>query len=207
MFKKTTKFKRYNKGITRFILNRKKYILRKKRTSFQFQSNLVFFWTQFYGVIRGHARFTQSLNLLRYNLTLSNGAFVKKVAQKHFLTGASNTSKTESFLNFTTIKKAIYWNRSLYILSGYRNKNLTFQNTLIGFMSANNIVKKGYESSTFGLVTNLKTHFITDDSFLTPKSLVSWSFLQKRILTLTLHIVKSIRKTMVLLILILYMKP
>ena len=74
-------------------------------------------------------------------------------------------------------------------------------------MSANNIVKKGYESSTFGLVTNLKTHFIADDSFLTSKSLVSWSFLHKRILTLTLHTVKSIRKTMILLILMLHMKP
>ena len=29
-FKKNIKFKRFNKGLTRFIINRRKYILRKK---------------------------------------------------------------------------------------------------------------------------------------------------------------------------------
>ena len=43
IFKKTTKFKRYNRGLTRFIINRKKYILRKKRTSYQLMFNLSFF--------------------------------------------------------------------------------------------------------------------------------------------------------------------
>lgn len=43
LFKKTTKFKRYNKGITKFIINRKKYILRKKRTSLQMMFNLTYY--------------------------------------------------------------------------------------------------------------------------------------------------------------------
>lgn len=42
IFKKTTKFKKYNKGLTRFIINRKKYILRKKKTSYAFLYNLSF---------------------------------------------------------------------------------------------------------------------------------------------------------------------
>ena len=42
LFKKTMKFKRYNRGLTRFIINRKKYILRKKRTSLQFMFNLTY---------------------------------------------------------------------------------------------------------------------------------------------------------------------
>ena len=37
-FKKNIKFKRYNRGITRFIINRKKYILRKKRTTLIFKT-------------------------------------------------------------------------------------------------------------------------------------------------------------------------
>ena len=43
LFKKTTKFKRYNRGITKFIINRKKYILRKKRTSTQLMFNLTYY--------------------------------------------------------------------------------------------------------------------------------------------------------------------
>ena len=43
LFKKTTKFKRYNRGITKFIINRKKYILRKKRTSAQMMFNLTYY--------------------------------------------------------------------------------------------------------------------------------------------------------------------
>ena len=37
-FKKNIKFKRYNRGITRFIINRKKYVLRKKRTTLIFKT-------------------------------------------------------------------------------------------------------------------------------------------------------------------------
>lgn len=37
-FKKNIKFKRFNRGLTRFIINRKKYILRKKRTTFIFKT-------------------------------------------------------------------------------------------------------------------------------------------------------------------------
>ena len=38
LFKKNIKFKRFNRGLTRFIINRRKYILRKKRTIFIFQT-------------------------------------------------------------------------------------------------------------------------------------------------------------------------
>ena len=42
-FKKNIKFKRFNRGLTRFIINRRKYILRKKRTIFIFQTYYVGF--------------------------------------------------------------------------------------------------------------------------------------------------------------------
>ena len=35
-FKKNIRFLKHNRGLTKFIINRKKYILRKKRTSLQF---------------------------------------------------------------------------------------------------------------------------------------------------------------------------
>jgi len=43
VFKKTTKFKRYNRGLTKFIYNRKKNILRKKRSSLQYGSRVIYF--------------------------------------------------------------------------------------------------------------------------------------------------------------------
>ena len=35
-FKKNIRFLKHNRGLTKFIINRKKYVLRKKRTSLQF---------------------------------------------------------------------------------------------------------------------------------------------------------------------------
>ena len=43
IFKKTTKFRKYDRGLSRFIINRKKYIVRKKRTSLQLTFNSTFF--------------------------------------------------------------------------------------------------------------------------------------------------------------------
>ena len=113
LFKKTTKFKRYNRGLTRFITNRKKYILRKKRTSLQFMVNLTYFWTQSYQDLRNSVRFLQSLNSLEYSLTLSNKLFTKKIALK--LTDAQNAQIADIPFSMSTIKKTILLNNSLYL--------------------------------------------------------------------------------------------
>lgn len=42
-FKKNIRFLKHNRGLTKFIINRKKYILRKKRTSLQFIASITWF--------------------------------------------------------------------------------------------------------------------------------------------------------------------
>ena len=41
-FKKNIKFKKYNYGITKFIKNRKKYVLRKKVTNYVFLYSIAY---------------------------------------------------------------------------------------------------------------------------------------------------------------------
>lgn len=200
IFKKTTKFKRYNRGLTRFIINRKKYILRKKRTSFQITFNLVFHWTQIYSLSRGYSRFTQSLNVLKYSLTLSNKFFAKKVASKHLV--KDTKSEHELFFHFTTIKKALYWNRSLYIVGGFKNQNSIFKHTHIGFVNINtsNLVST-HKIFMFGLLTNFKAHTPKDTTYLTPMSFNSKRLLNKITFLFISRLLKDLRKIFILLIL------
>lgn len=129
-FKKTTKFKRYNRGLTRFIINRKKNILRKKRSSLQFVSHLTHFWTLSYSSLRGSIRFFQNLNVFRYSSNLISNYFMDKLHTKEY--NLSKSSIWDHSYVTASISKNLFFNTSLF-QKPTRLTNL-FLNTRAGFI-------------------------------------------------------------------------
>lgn len=202
VFKKTTKFKRYNKGVTRFIINRKKYVLRKKRTSLQLKFNLTYYWTHLYSLLRNYARFTQSLNLLNHTLTLSSKLYVKKISTS--LKGSNISKVNDSFFSLTTVKKKLYFNKSLYFLQQIKGLNSIFNNTHVGFINFNNI--KGInEIFNFGLSTDFKSYYpleLVNTLGIDKLRLIYWHAVLKRLLLMNMCFLKNIRKILILTLLL-----
>jgi len=200
LFKKTTKFKRYNRGLTRFITNRKKYILRKKRTSLQFMVNLTYFWTQSYQDLRNSVRFLQSLNSLEYSLTLSNKLFTKKIALK--LTDAQNAQIADIPFSMSTIKKTILLNNSLYLPNVSSGFISLFYNTQVGLVNFPTNDTKLRDTLTFGVLTDFKNSYINDVNSSSPSKLKSvLPPLLKKIFLTSFNTIKAVKKIMVLLVL------
>ena len=53
VFKKNLKFKKLNRGITKFIINRKKYLKRKKKTNLVLYYQVALFWSKLYSKKKG----------------------------------------------------------------------------------------------------------------------------------------------------------
>lgn len=196
VFKKTTKFKRYNRGLTRFIINRKKYILRKKRTSLQFQFNLSVCWTKYYFFLRNYNRFLQALSTLNITLTLSSKLFYKKVVNKNAL--SITQLPQPSPFTFTSIKKKLFFNKGLFKKDFIIFGKVLFKNTHVGFINANNTNLTSVSEFKMGLITDFKNYY----PFKTNLNVKSWRLtllsLHNSSLRLSLLLTKELRKILVL---------
>ncbi len=192
VFKKTTKFRKYDRGLSRFIINRKKYIVRKKRTSLQLTFNSTFFWTKYYMSLRHYARFTQALNTSAYHLTLPSKQFTKRVTMKN-MTELSSDS-VELHYSFATIKKKILWNNSLYIPKTAHGLNPSSSNSTVGLVLFNDDFLKVDKVLNFGLITDFTNNYSSELNLVKPAFLETHNFFKKRLFLLTLNTIKSFRR-------------
>ena len=196
VFKKTTKFKRYNRGLTRFIHNRKKNILRKKRSSLQFMSHVVNFWTKYYAVLRNSMRFYQSLNILNYTSTLTSLAFTQKFYVKDlYQAGASIWNYN---YNTASISKKFFFNKTLFNRTTCAGLDKLFFAIRIGFIFI--------ESSSLALLNTIRLGVLSDSVHQCSSSMVEDSVKRqnvylnfyKRLFLCNMTFALSLRKTIIL---------
>lgn len=104
LFKKNIKFKRFNRGFSKFIVNRKKYILRKRRSNFLVYSLISKVWINFYRKSKQLVRFYQSFNIFPVILPVP-------LSYNHLYTGSHSSSYSSS-----TISKKLLFSSTLFDL-------------------------------------------------------------------------------------------
>lgn len=155
VFKKTTRFKKYRKYVTGFVMNRRRYIIRKKRTRFQYLFNSAAAWGSVYRRLRQVSRFLQNVNILAGTLTFSHARFIEKVTISTFY------KPTETPIpQFASISKPIFFNNSLFTQPNeifFRRTSLSSQ---VGFIATDPQELNFLDLTQSGL-------FIHDFNFLT----------------------------------------
>lgn len=154
-FKKNLRFKKYNLGITKFIKNRKKYFVRKRRTSNIINYIYMYTWAKFYVISKQNYRHIQLQNL-------SNCAFISRTTVSDLNTSKLNNSLT---INFSRISKNIFFNLTLFFkCSYYFYKKLFFNESITIILSpgiTNNILSVGTVLSDNHSYKSLKSKFDT----------------------------------------------
>lgn len=152
-FKKNLRFKRYNLGITRFIKNRKKYNVRKRRTSNIINYVYLYVWSKTYMVNKQSCRYTQLQNLSVYSLvsrSLSSNLTLSKFNSNNLL------------FNYSTIPQNIFFNLTLFHKNKYYPYKSLFSNenvTILFFTKLNtNILSEGLLMSNSYAFKLLKYH-------------------------------------------------
>lgn len=159
IFRKTTKFKRYNRWGTRFILNRKKYILRKRRTMLITNFSLISFWSSIYKKQKQYNRYHQSLNILPLTLSLSNRNYFEILISRIFTNynmGATPGSSVANynFFNCFFISKSIALNNAIFSHRVPKYFYLLFKNSCLGFFSTANASPKHVSNLNLGVLVN-----------------------------------------------------
>jgi hypothetical protein len=138
VFKRSTKFKRYNRGLTKFILNRRKYILRKKISTAISLFFIPLYWTKVYQVKRQLSRFFQSFYLLNYTMTLSSYQFVIR-CYDNFI-NQNNFYELSNFkVNTASLTKSILLNNSLFRNKIFKDTLTFFKFTKLGITLTQNV--------------------------------------------------------------------
>ena len=110
VFKKTTRFKKYRKYQTGFVMNRRRYMIRKKRTRFQYLFNSAAAWGGVYRRVRQVTRFLQNVNILNVMLTFSCANFLRKTCISTFY-----KKRSSPIPNFSSVAKTIFFNTSMFL--------------------------------------------------------------------------------------------
>ena len=119
-FKKTIKFKKFNLGFSKNIINRKRYIKKKRKRSNVIFQKIVFFWSYTYAKKRRIASFSYFILSFTYTFLLPNIKFLRK----EFLHKNNNSIPSFNIINSPT---KVYYNKSLCAKSFfYFKNNLTF---------------------------------------------------------------------------------
>lgn len=137
VFKKSTKFKKYNRGITKFIMNRKKYLIKKKSTNFLHKFSIPLVWTNYFSKKRQLVRFFQYFYMLNFTISIANQALAVRNYDFLFFTNNDKLA-TKFYLNSAFITKILSSSNSLF-----RSKNSKFitnfyKNTKFGLLTTNN---------------------------------------------------------------------
>jgi len=194
VFKKTTKFKRYNRGLTKFIINRKKNVLRKKRSSLQFVSHLTHFWTLSYSSLRGSIRFSQNLNMLKYSGNLINTYFMDKLHTKDY--NLSKSSIWDYSYITASISKNLFFNASLFQKTT-RLTNL-FLNTRAGFIFVDEKNSELLDTICSSVFNSHPAQYSDINSSGKVNFLLSYNFFFKKAFLHNVFFAKTLRKILVL---------
>jgi hypothetical protein len=131
VFRKTTRFKKYRLGMTKFV--RKFYARKKRRTSVYMNSHILYSWIHHYLKHRQFIRFTQSFGLAPIHGYVGNADFSIK---NSLIVGAEY-----GFHSYSCSSKVL--NKSVFF------ENSIFQNKIISFESRNSFIQfVDYESSS-----------------------------------------------------------
>ena len=126
-FKKNLRFKKYNLNITKFIKNRKKYTVRKRRTSNIISYIYMYVWAKFYVTNRQNCRYIQLQNLSNYTL-------VSRTLVSNLTIGKLDNNMA---INFSKISKNIFFNLTLFFKSRYYfYKKLFFNENIAVILSS-----------------------------------------------------------------------
>lgn len=131
VFRKTTRFKKYRLGMTKFV--RKFYARKKRRTSLYMNSHILYSWIHHYLKHRQFIRFTQSFGLVPIHGYVGNADFSIK---NSLIVGAEY-----GFHSYSCSSKVL--NKSVFF------ENSIFQNKIISFESRNSFIQfVDYDSSS-----------------------------------------------------------
>ena len=186
-FKKNIKFKRFNRGLTRFIKNRKKFMLRRKRNSLLSHGYIVHFWTKSYSKYRQFARFYQSYNSFRFTLNSPSALYSQSVIQNITL-----TTPNTLYMNSLGISKRLLYNNSEIRITGklWNDKILSAGNlNFIMFSTTDNLLKTFDVGSIFS-----DSHFYTTTLLSNNNSVIQYKNLSNIFLNKVLTLVKALNK-------------
>lgn len=128
VFKRSTKFKRYNRGHTKFVLNRKKYTLRKKITTSYTKFKVPLSWSIYFSKKRQLTRFYQYYFILDYNMSLANQSILLN------LRNSIDQNQASLGFNFSFLTKNILRNSSLFPTKVFLNLLNFFENMQVSFL-------------------------------------------------------------------------
>ena len=137
IFKKSTKFKKYNKGITRFIMNRKRYSLRKKKTSLFYKFVIPLIWTSFISKKKQSIRFYQNYKILSYTIPAINARHLLSCYDAFIKNTPRINSEVVGF-NLLFLSKKIFSPTTLFRLQTLKSLLNLFNFTKVGFVAASN---------------------------------------------------------------------
>lgn len=204
VFKRSTKFKRYNRGSTKFIFNRKRYALRKKKTTLYAKFTVPLFWSTYFSKKRQLIRFYQCYFMLRYTMSLVNNTTIlnlyNSINKKAGLHGSTELSPNTSF-----ISKGIITSSTLFYSKTFLNTFNFFENIKIGFLHSTYLPSATSHLSNTNLISQNFFSTVSPTTYLHNYSLVFMN-LTTNFAKLLFFITKTVRIILANLILFLIFK-
>lgn len=187
-FKKNLRFKKYNLGITKFIKNRKKYIIRKRKTSNILSYVYLYAWAKYYMLQKQSIRYSHCFLFGNYSL-------VSVFLPVNTTSIALNRGET---VNYSSISKKVFFNTSLFEKKTLLFFKKLFLNKRVYFFYAYNLTS----SSDLVNLTSDSVHFyrIRKVAKGLPFNLYLYESLLKALLLIIYQVIISLRKTYILLI-------
>lgn len=118
-FKKNLRFKKYSLGITKFIKNRKKYNIRKRKTSNIINYIYLYTWCKVYMITKHSFRYLQFQHLSNYLLVSHNLSLNLTLLKP---------STNNLVVNYATVAKNIFFNLTLFSKNRYNIYKSLFSN-------------------------------------------------------------------------------
>lgn len=131
IFKKTTRFKKHSVGLTKYIINRKKYHNRKKRSTNLLNYYISNNWSLNYRKKAQFVRYAQTLYLFDKSSAVINVNYVSK----------KTLSLPNVYINTTCITKSLIYTKILFGLKKPAPINLLNKNANTGYVYKNSISK------------------------------------------------------------------
>lgn len=155
-FKKNLRFKKIGRGVTKFIKNRKKYFIRKRRTSNAFDYTYLYIWSKIYILHKQLIRYTQLLYSGSISFSSTNLFCIYRLNK--MAPGKLGFNSLKS-LSFSTTSKNVFFNNTYFLKKNYVFLNKLYLNSfLLNFNTIENI------KATQALIEKDFTDFIFSDN-------------------------------------------
>lgn len=128
IFKKTTRFKKYSIGPTKYIINRKKYQTRKKRTT-----NLL----NYYPAGLWSMNYKKKAQVVKYIQTVYSFSRASVLVNKNYIF-KKTASLPSVYINTSSISSNLIYNKTLFTPLSLPHYNLLHKNSTIGYLYSNN---------------------------------------------------------------------